>query len=164
MTISTADLTDLHAGGGLRVLAPIFRIYGGRRDFAGRVSTVKCFEDNSLVRDALETPGEGRVLVVDGGGSLNCALLGDLLAAKARANAWSGLVVYGCVRDVAVLETIDLGVRALASHPLKSVKRGVGERDVEVEFAGARLAPGDYVYADADGILVSDGELKGKAG
>lgn len=158
--ISTADLSDRHSDkAGVRVLAPIFRAYGGRSAFAGAIATVKCFEDNSLVRAALETPGEGRVLVVDGGGSLNCALLGDILAEMASENAWSGVVVHGCVRDTEALAQIDLGVRALASHPLKSVKRGLGERDVRVDFGGAEFKPGDYLYADADGVLVSPVEL-----
>ena len=153
MKISTADLTDQHADA--QVLAPVFQSFGGKPEFAGVISTVKCFEDNSIVRAALETPGEGRVLVVDGGGSLNCALLGDILGVMAHKNGWVGVRVYGCVRDTAVLKTIDIGVRALAAHPLKSVKRGVGERDVTVSFANADFVPGHYLYADADGIIVS---------
>src|SRR5690606_22859401 len=143
----------------LRTASPIFFDCGCRRFFGGPVTTVKVFEDNSLVRQALEEPGEGRVLVVDGGGSMRCALLGDQLAAMAQCNGWAGVVVYGCIRDSADIARIDLGVKALQTHPLRSVKKGVGERDVPVTFAGITIRPGDYLYADEDGVVVADEQL-----
>lgn len=153
MKISTADLTDQHPD--VDIAAPVFRIYGAKTSFAGPITTVKCFEDNSLVREILGTPGKGGVLVVDGGGSLNCALLGDILAEKAYKNSWSGVVVNGCIRDTSVIANIDIGVRALAAHPLKSVKRGLGDKNVTVHFAGVRFVPQHYLYADTDGVIVS---------
>lgn len=157
MQIRTADLTDQHADA--QIAAPVFDSFGGKTEFSGIISTVRCFEDNSFVRQALETPGERGVLVVDGGGSLKCALLGDILAEMAHKNDWTGLVIYGCVRDTTVLRTIDIGVRALAACPLKSVKRNVGERDVVVSFAGVEFTPGHHLYADSDGIIVSERAL-----
>lgn len=154
MTLKTTDLCDEHSDH-LRIVSPLFRCYGRRRRFSGPVSTVKVFEDNSLVREALEEPGEGRVLVVDGGGSMRCALLGDNLAELGRSNGWSGALVYGCVRDSAELAQIDFGVKALNTHPLKSVKKGVGERDVPVTFAGVTFHPGHWLYADEDGVIVA---------
>lgn len=163
MTLPTTDLCDAHedrlADGRLRVLAPIFQRYGGVPAFSGPISTLKIHEDNTLVRTALEEPGQGRVLVVDGGGSLRCALVGGNLAVLAQKNGWAGIVVNGCVRDVDEIDACRVGVRALASHPRKSDKRGVGLRDVVVEFAGARIAPGQWCYADRDGVLISDGAL-----
>lgn len=158
MSFQTTDLCDDFADE-LRVMNPMFRDYGGRVGFYGPVTTVKLFEDNSLVREALSEPGEGRVLVVDGGGSLRCALLGDNLAAMGQKNGWSGVVVYGCVRDSGELAEIDLGVKALNVHPLKSVKKGIGERDVTVTFAGITMQPGDWLYADEDGIVVARNSL-----
>lgn len=149
---STADISDAHPEA--LVADPIFQSFGGHGAFHGSISTVLCFEDNSLVREAVEQPGEGRVLVVDGGGSLTCALLGDQLAALARDNGWAGVVVNGCVRDVGELAETAVGVRALAAHPRRSVKRGAGERDVAVTFAGVTFRPGAWLYADADGIVV----------
>ena len=154
----TADLYDEH-GDDLRVLAPIFRDYGANQAFSGPVSTVKVFEDNSLARSALEEPGEGRVLVVDGGGSMRCALVGDNLALMGQQNGWAGIVVFGCIRDSADIEEIDLGVKALGCHPLKSVKRNEGQRDIPVAFAGLRVSPGNMMYADPDGIVVANEPL-----
>lgn len=154
----TADLYDTH-GEALRVLAPLFRDYGGRRAFCGPVSTVKVFEDNSLVRAALEEPGAGRVLVVDGGGSLRCALVGDNLALLGQQNGWAGILVYGCIRDAAPIAAIDIGVKALATNPRKSIKKGEGERDVVVRFAEVGIAPGDHLYADEDGVVLADTPL-----
>ncbi|MBA1148759.1 ribonuclease E activity regulator RraA [Ectothiorhodospiraceae bacterium WFHF3C12] len=154
MAIKTTDLCDEHSDS-LRIMAPIFLDYGRVRAFGGPVSTVKVFEDNSLVRAALEEPGQGRVLVVDGGGSTRCALLGDNLAELGRGNGWAGVVVYGCIRDSVDIAGIDIGVKALNTHPLKSVKKGVGERDVPVTFAGVTVQPGDYLYADEDGVILS---------
>ncbi|KAB7627646.1 ribonuclease E activity regulator RraA [Alkalilimnicola sp. S0819] len=160
MSLKTTDLCDEHSER-LRIAAPMFITYGGRRLFNGPVSTVKVFEDNSLVRAALEEAGEGRVLVVDGGGSMRCALLGDQLAELGRKNDWAGVVVYGCIRDSEDIAGIDIGVKALNTHPLKSVKKGVGERDVPVSFAGITVRPGDYLYADDDGVVVAEGSLAG---
>lgn len=154
----TCDLCDVHqaAGdGGFRVLPPVFPSFGGRRRFAGPVSTVKCFEDNSLVRAALAEPGQQRVLVVDGGGSLRRALVGGNLAAMAAGNGWAGIVVDGCVRDAAELAQCEVGIRALALLPLATDKRNQGQRDVAVQLQGVWVRPGDWLYADADGIVVS---------
>ena len=163
MPIPTTDLCDaneaLLASGSLRVLEPLFQLFGGATAFAGLISTLKTFEDNTLVRTALEEPGRGRVLVVDGAGSRRCALVGGNLAVLAERNGWAGIVVHGCVRDVQEIDACKIGVRALASHPRKSDKRGAGQRDVVVEFAGARIAPGQWCYADRDGVLVSDVNL-----
>lgn len=155
---ATADLYDTH-GEDLRVLAPIFRDFGGLQIFAGPVVTLKVHEDNSLVRAALEEPGQGRVLVVDGGGSLRCALVGDNLAALGHKNGWAGLVVYGCIRDAVPISTIAIGVKAIATNPRKSVKKGEGERDVTLRFAEVVIAPGDYLYADIDGVVVANKQL-----
>lgn len=155
---ATADLYDEH-GERLRIMAPLFRDFGGRRVFSGPASTVKVFEDNSLVRSALEEPGEGRVLIVDGGASMRCALVGDNLALLGQKNGWAGIVVYGCIRDARPIADIDIGVKAMATNPRKSVKKGEGSRDVEVGFAEVRIAPGDYVYADEDGVVIADQQL-----
>ena len=158
MAIKTTDLCDYHADA-LRVLAPIFGDYGGRHGFAGVIQTVKTFEDNSRVREVLDTPGEGRVLVVDGSGSLRCALMGDQLAAKARDNGWAGLLVYGCVRDAADRADLDIGIKALNTHPCKSEKNGVGEIGVKVTFAGVTITPGEWLCADRDGIVIANEPL-----
>ncbi len=158
MSFSTADLCDAHDAK-VRVATPIFRHYGGRAAFCGPVATLKIHEDNGLVRKALDTPGEGRVLVVDGGGSLRCALLGDQLAALAVKNGWAGVIVWGCIRDSAAIGAMDLGVLALATHPRKTVKQNLGTADVPVSFAGIEFRPGTWVYADADGLIVADGPL-----
>jgi len=159
MTFKTPDLCDefeAELGKRVRVVAPMFKRYGGRQTFSGQVVTLKLFEDNSLVRTAFGDDGRGKVLVVDGGGSLRCALVGDQLALLAQKNGWEGVVVYGCIRDSGDIAGIDLGVRALDTHPQKSVKRNVGERDLPVTFGGVTFHPGNYLYADEDGILVSD--------
>lgn len=150
----TADLCDAH-GESVRVALPIFRDFGGQLIFEGEVSTVKVFEDNCLVRSVLEEPGMGRVLVVDGGGSLRCALVGDQLALLASRNGWSGLVINGCIRDTAAVSEIAIGVKALATNPRRSVKIGKGERDVEVRCADISVKPGEYLYADEDGVVVT---------
>jgi regulator of ribonuclease activity A len=151
---ATTDLCDAHEGK-VRVAAPIFRAYGGKPAFHGRIATLKLFEDNGLVRKTLETPGDGRVLVIDGGGSLRCALLGDQLAALAVRNTWTGVVVWGCIRDSAAIGTMDLGVLALATHPQKTLKKNLGDAEVPVSFAGIEFRPGEWLYADADGLIVS---------
>ena len=161
-TISTCDLCDVHKGdesGAFRVLPPVFHHYGGKEAFSGPVATVKCFEDNSLVKAAIETPGQGRVLVVDGGGSLRRALVGGNVAATAAKNGWAGIVVYGAVRDVAELRETPMGLRALALMPLPTEKRGEGQSEVPVQVAGVWVRPGDWLYADADGIVVGAGPL-----
>lgn len=158
MSLSVPDICDDYIDE-LVVLEPLFRDFGGKVRFRGEVVTIKCFEDNSLVREAVRSEGRGRVLVVDGGGSLRHALLGDLLAANAVENGWQGLLINGCVRDVEILETLDLGVKALNAHPVKTEKRGEGQRDVPVSFAGARIRPGDHLYADANGIVIAPRDL-----
>jgi len=154
MSFATADLYDEHEES-LQIATPMFNDYGGKKKFSGPASTVKVFEDNSLVRAVLEEPGEGKVLVVDGGASLRCALLGDMLAELAKDNGWEGIIVYGCIRDSAVIANIDIGVKALNTNPRKSVKKGVGERDIPVTFADVTINPGDYIYADEDGVVIS---------
>lgn len=154
----TADLYDANEGQ-VQVAEPIFREAGGRPRFHGAIVTIKCHEDNSLVRETLGTDGKGKVLVIDGGGSLRCALVGDLLAQKGIDNGWEGIVVYGCIRDRAVIDGMDIGIRMLNTNPVKSVKRGVGLLNETVRFAGVEFRPGAFLYADEDGILLSDSPL-----
>lgn len=154
MAIVLPDLCDEFPDQ-VRVVSPMFRNFGGCRAFGGPVTTIKCHEDNSLVADQVASPGNGRVLVVDGGGSLRCGLLGDNLALKAAENGWQAVVVYGCIRDVDIIARIDLGVQALATHPMKSVKRGAGRLDDIVTFGGVDFVPGEYAYGDNNGLLVS---------
>ena len=154
MTFATADLYDEYEEK-LQIASPMFNDYGGNLKFCGPASTVKVFEDNSLVRAALEEPGEGRVLVVDGGASLKCALLGDMLVELGKENDWAGIIVYGCIRDSALIANIAIGVKALNTNPRKSIKKGIGERDVSVSFADVIISPGDYIYADEDGVVIS---------
>jgi regulator of ribonuclease activity A len=158
MRFSTADLCDEH-GEKVRVVAPIFRNYGGAPTFHGEIATVRVFEDNLLVRDALSRPGQGKVLVVDGGGSLNCALIGNRLAALAHENGWAGVLVNGCIRDSAPIATIAIGVCAVATHPRKSAKRGSGDVNVIVSFANVNFVPGEELYSDEDGIIVCSTRL-----
>ena len=154
---ATCDLCDRHkrdTSGAFRVLPPVYRDFGAVRSFGGPVSTVKCFEDNSLVKAAVDSPGQGRVLVVDGGGSLRRALLGGNLGAAAARNGWAGVVIDGCVRDVDELAAHPVGIRALAAMPLPTEKRNEGQRDVPIQIQGVWVRPGDWLYADADGIVV----------
>lgn len=154
---ATCDLCDVHKhdnSGRFRVLPPVFRDFGGTARFSGPVSTVKCFEDNSLVKAAVDSPGEGRVLVVDGGASLRRALVGGNLGAAAARNGWAGIVVDGCVRDVAELARCATGIRALAAMPLPTEKRQEGQRDVPVRIQGVWVAAGDWLYADEDGMVL----------
>jgi len=159
MIFSTADLCDQHEArirtGEVQIVAPIFHSYGGRQSFYGPIATLSVFEDNSLVRAALETAGNGRVLVVDGGGSLRCALVGDQLAQLGARNGWAGILVNGCIRDSLVMAKMEFGVLALATHPLKSIKLGAGEINVPVIFGETSFTPGAFLYADADGIVVA---------
>lgn len=163
ISFATADLCDANearlAAGEVQVLPPVFRAYGRSARFAGTIETVRCFEDNSAVRSALEQPGNGRVLVVDGGGSLRCALLGGNLAQLAQRNGWSGVIVDGCVRDTVEIDACDIGVRALAANPRRSEKRGEGAIGETVRVGGVRIAPGHWCYADEDGIVVSTAAL-----
>ena len=156
--IVTPDMCDAYPE--VAVCDPIFVNYGGQEAFFGPVKTVKCFEDNSLVKQAVAEPGDGAVLVVDAGGSTRCAMLGDMLAEQAAGNGWAGVIMYGCVRDVDILAETDLGIQALGAHPRKSEKRGEGQRDVPVAFAGVDFAPGQWVYADNNGILVAESRLE----
>lgn len=159
---ATCDLCDVHKNdrsGAFRVLPPVFRNFGALQRFCGPVVTVKCFEDNSLVKAAVDTAGEGRVLVVDGGGSLRHALLGGNLAAAAARNGWAGVVIDGCVRDKAELAASHTGIRALALMPLPTEKRNEGQRDVAVQVQGVWVRPGDWLYADEDGIVILDKPL-----
>ena len=144
----------------LQVLHPLFTEFGAKEKFYGEICTIKCFEDNSLVKQTLGTNGQGKVLVVDGGGSLRCALLGDMLGAMAAENGWLGVVINGCVRDVEILKTIDLGVRALNCHPLKSNKRNEGQLNIPISFAGVDFEPGQYLYADENGMVVANTKLE----
>lgn len=161
-TFATCDLCDAHkndGSGGFRVLPPVLRDFGAVRRFSGPVVTVKCFEDNTLVKAAVDSPGEGRVLVVDGGASLRRALLGGNLGAAAARNGWAGVVIDGCVRDVAELAACQVGIRALAPMPLSTEKRNEGQRDLAVQIQGVWVRPGDWLYADEDGVVVSDHAL-----
>jgi len=149
----TADLVD-DIGPDVRSCDIQFRQFGARAQFAGPISTVRCFEDNALLKSVLSEPGDGGVLVIDGAGSLHAALVGDVIAELARSNGWAGLVVYGAVRDAAALRGIDIGIKALGTNPRKSSKTGAGERDVPVELGGVTFVPGDVAYSDDDGIVV----------
>jgi regulator of ribonuclease activity A len=156
----TCDLLDDNSDKAIGVVSPYidgksFKNYGGRTSFGGQAVTVKCFEDNSRVKELLATDGDGRVLVVDGGGSMRCALLGDMIAESAVKHGWAGVIVYGCVRDVDAMRQMELGVQALASIPQKSTRKGIGEVGVTLQFGGVTIRDGDYVYADNNGILVA---------
>jgi regulator of ribonuclease activity A len=154
MDFATADLID-DFGDELQSCETQFRAYGARVAFAGPIATVRCHRDNGLVKSVLNTPGEGRVLVVDGAGSLGSALMGDLIAASAVRTGWAGVVINGAVRDVAALRTLDLGIKALGSNPRKSAKESAGEVGVTVTFGGVQFRPGDHLYSDEDGIVTA---------
>ena len=160
MTFTTADLCDAHSDSEhVQIAEPLFRSYGGNPAFCGQITTLKVFEDNALVRSTLMEKVTNRVLVIDGGGSHRCALIGDNLARLAVDNGWHGLIIYGCIRDSAIVNTLPIGVRALHTHPLKSFKKGHGERDITVTFAGVQFKKNQFLYADEDGIIVSETEL-----
>ncbi len=163
MDFATTDLCDEHpdmlADGRLAVLPPVFKLFGQRVKFAGPAATLEVFEDNALVRTALEGQGHGRVLVVDGGASLRRALVGGQLALLAQDNGWSGIIVNGCVRDSDEINSCEIGVRALATHPQKSAKTGAGEVDTGLLIDGVEIKPGNWIYADADGVLVAQEKL-----
>lgn len=158
MKYITPDLCDEYPEL-VRVLEPMMGNYGGRDSFGGEIVTIKCFEDNSLVREQVAQPGKGKVLVVDAGGSFRRACLGDMLAEKAVANGWEGIIMYGCIRDVDAIAELDLGVQALGSHPMKTDKKGIGELNVEVTFGGVTFVPGEFVYADNNGVIASSEAL-----
>jgi regulator of ribonuclease activity A len=158
MIISTPDLCDEH-GDAVRVADPVFKHYGGIRQFGGEVVTVKCFEDNSKVGEMLRAKGNGRILLVDGGASPRRSLLGDKLVTLALENDWCGIVIYGYIRDIEEIEAMQIGVLALGSVPRKTEKRGVGQVNVALEVAGLTVNPGQFLYADATGVIVADQAL-----
>jgi regulator of ribonuclease activity A len=156
MTVSfrpTADLVD-DIGPDVRSCDLQFRQYGGRSQFAGAITTVRCFQDNALLKSVLSQPGDGGVLVIDGDGSLHTALVGDVIAELARSNGWAGLIVNGAVGDAAALRGIDIGIKALGTNPRKSTKTGAGERDVEITLGGVTFVPGQVAHSDEDGIVI----------
>ena len=160
----TCDLLDDNPEKNISVMCPsldgkFFKSYGGRKSFGGQVVTVKCFEDNSRVKELLATNGQGKVLVVDGGASMRCALMGDMIAESAVENHWNGVIIYGCVRDVDAIADLDLGVHALASIPQKSNRKGLGETDVALSFGGVVIQSGQFIYADNNGIVIAEEAL-----
>ena len=160
----TCDLLDDHPDFNIQVLYPsvdgkFFKSYGGVKSFGGEAVTVKCFEDNSRVKELLATDGQSKVLVVDGGASMRCALMGDMIAESAVKNNWNGVIINGCVRDVDAIAELNLGVHALAAIPQKSNRKGVGEINLEIQIGNIKIQPGDYVYADNNGIIVSKQKL-----
>jgi len=159
MELRTTDLCDANPDK-VNVALPLgWKDYGGKALFNGQIHTIKCFEDNSFVRKALEQNGAGKVLVVDGGGSMRCALLGDMLGELAVKNGWNGIIVYGCIRDSVAMKKLAVGVKALDTIPLKSNKRNEGQENTAVRFAGVDFVPGQFVYCDEDGIIVSAEQL-----
>lgn len=158
MTFKTADLSDAHEGM-LQIVAPGLMNFGGSKRFHGEIVTIRSLDDNSRVREQIRTPGQGKVLVIDNEASMRCAMLGDMMAAALHENGWSGVVVNGCIRDAADIGEMDVGVKALATNPLRSVKEGRGEANVEVEFLGANFRPGEFLYSDEDGIILSPNAL-----
>jgi regulator of ribonuclease activity A len=158
--LSTCDLSDRFPEA--RVADAVLRDFGGRRQFSGLAVTVKCFEDNSRVKELLATRGDGRVLVVDGGGSLRCALLGDMIARDAVSNGWAGLIIDGCVRDTSVLATLPIGIKARAAVPRRSIRRGEGATNIDIQMAGTHVASGDLIVADEDGVLILAAALAAK--
>lgn len=161
MSLRTAELCDrFFDNRHLQIADPMFRSFGAKPSFSGRITTLKVFEDNALIRKTLENKVTDRVLVIDGGGSHRCALLGGNIAKMACENGWEGVIIYGCVRDSVELAQIPIGIRALHTHPLRSHKRGIGEKDVLISFAGVNFKSNHYLYADEDGILVSGTALE----
>jgi regulator of ribonuclease activity A len=158
-SLSTADLYDAHRPD-VTVLDPVIRHFGGRTQFGGEIATVHVHEDNVLMREMLGTEGDGRVLVVDGGGSTWCALLGDRMAQRAIDNGWTAIVLNACIRDSVEVATMPVGVMAIGTSPRKSRKNGIGAKNVPVTFGGCMMRPGDYLYADEDGVLIADRDLR----
>ena len=155
MTLSTCDISDkLHPN--VQYLEPVYKSYGLKKSFSGRIVTVKCFEDNSLVEQALNTHGKGSVLVIDAGGSMKCAMLGDKRASDAIRNGWEGIIIYGLIRDSVAINLMPIGIRALGVCPLKSVKKGIGKRNINVSFSNVKFNPNEYIYADEDVVIVTE--------
>ena len=154
MTYLTTDLCDAHENA-VRVVEPMFTSFGGKASFHGKIATLRVFEDNSFVRKALESAGDGRVLVIDGGGSIRRALVGDQLASLGIKNGWAGIVVNGCIRDSRAIADMDIGVFAIDTHPMKTLKKNIGEADIVVSFGDVDFVPGEWIYADEDGMIVS---------
>ena len=153
MNETTCDISDqLHPD--VQYLEPVYKSYGGKTSFSGRIVTVKCYEDNSLVEEALKSNGKNSILVVDAGGSMNCAMLGDKRATDAIKNEWEGILVHGLIRDSATIKGMKIGILALGVYPLKSIKNGVGDSNLIVNFSGITFTPGEYLYADEDGVIV----------
>ena len=153
MNKATSDVSDkLHPN--VQYLEPVYKSYGAKTSFSGRIVTVKCYEDNSLVETALRTNGKDSILVIDAGGSMNCAMLGDKRATDAINNEWEGILVHGLIRDSATINRMEIGVRALGVCPLKSIKKGVGDSNLIVNFSGVTFTPGEYLYADEDGVII----------
>ena len=153
MNETTSDISDqLHPN--VQYLKPVYKSYGGKTSFSGRIVTVKCYEDNSLVEEALKSNGKNSILVVDAGGSMNCAMLGDKRATDAIKNEWEGILVHGLIRDSATIKGMKIGILALGVCPLKSIKKGVGDSNLIVNFSGITFTPGEYLYADEDGVIV----------
>ena len=153
MNKTTCDISDkLHPD--VQYLEPVYKIYGAKTSFSGHIVTVKCYEDNSLVEEALKSNGKESVLVIDAGGSMNCAMLGDQRAADAINNEWEGILVHGLIRDSVAINGMEIGIRALGVYPLKSIKNGVGDNNLIVNFSGVTFTPGEYLYADEDGVIV----------
>jgi regulator of ribonuclease activity A len=155
MTLSTCDISDkLHPN--VQYLEPVYKSFGLKKSFSGRIVTVKCFEDNSLVEEALNRNGKGSVLVIDAGGSMMCAMLGDKRVFDAIRNDWEGIIVFGLIRDSAAINLMPIGIRALGVCPLKSVKKGIGKRGLNVSFSNVKFTPDQYIYADEDGVIVTE--------
>lgn len=163
MNYVTPDLCDAYPDQ-VSVVEPGFRNFGGVSSFGGQIVTVKCFEDNSRVKELAEENGTGKVMVVDSGGSMRRACLGDILAEKAVNNGWAGIIIYGCIRDVDMIAQLPIGIQALGAHPMKTEKKGVGEVNIPVTFKGLTFQPGHYLYADNNGIVVSPVFLERSAG
>ena len=158
MDWTTPDLYDAY-GDSIQTLLPLLDHFGGQTEFFGEIVTVKCFEDNSVVKEQAHQPGEGRVMVVDGGGSLRCALMGDQIAQTAMENGWAGVLIHGCVRDVEIMMEMDWGIMAMAAIPRKSTRRGEGQLNIPVQFGEVNFRPGDWMYADLNGVVVSERHL-----
>jgi len=158
MPFNSNDLYDQHLET-IQVATPIFKNFGGRKKFHGQICTVKAFEDNTFIKKAFEDDGTGKVLVIDGSGSLRCAMMGDQIAALGKSNGWEGTIIFGCIRDSVEIKKLDFGVKALATIPRKTIKRQQGLRDIPIHFADANFIPGHYIYSDEDGILISDKPL-----
>ncbi len=157
--LTTPDLCDAFPDL-VQVVDPLFTNYGACKSFSGEIVTVKCFEDNSKVKELVGTDGSNKVMVVDAGGSMRCACLGDMLAEKAAHNGWQGIIMYGCIRDVDIIAGTSLGVQALGVHPKKTDKKGIGDVNIPVVFGGVTFTPGHYIYADNNGVIVSAKPLK----